>query len=178
MPQARASTFLWNVRSCAIAGWDRGADLGGMTTLVLPASVAGAVGPSDRLDAVVVAFLARYRGQTRVHTASDLRCYLAWCVGQQDQPGGLSTSGFENMGQAVLVCTSIASREAGGALKSHWLAACASAEGVWRPTIAGASWTSSSFSRAATMNRAKSTRRVMLLSRMGSPTCRLHTGRP
>src|SRR5881227_2594370 len=28
------------------------------------------------------------------------------------------------------------------------------------------------------MNRAKSTRRVMLLSRMGSPTCRLHTGRP
>src|SRR6266540_3780734 len=37
---------------------------------------------------------------------------------------------------------------------------------------------SSSFSRAATMNRAKSTRRVMLLSRIGSPTCRLHTGRP
>src|SRR5438093_5737299 len=28
------------------------------------------------------------------------------------------------------------------------------------------------------MNRAKSTRRVRLLSRMGSPTCRLHTGRP
>jgi hypothetical protein len=28
------------------------------------------------------------------------------------------------------------------------------------------------------MNRAKSTRRVMLLARMGSPTCRLHTGRP
>ena len=28
------------------------------------------------------------------------------------------------------------------------------------------------------MNRAKSTRRVMLLSRIGSPTCRLQTGRP
>src|SRR5215204_5529544 len=28
------------------------------------------------------------------------------------------------------------------------------------------------------MNRAKSTRRVRLLARMGSPTCRLHTGRP
>jgi hypothetical protein len=28
------------------------------------------------------------------------------------------------------------------------------------------------------MNRAKSTRRVRLLSRMGSPTCRLHTGKP
>jgi len=50
--------------------------------------------------------------------------------------------------------------------------------GRLQPTIAGASWTSSSFSRAATMKRAKSTRRVMLLSRMGSPTCRLHTGRP
>jgi hypothetical protein len=28
------------------------------------------------------------------------------------------------------------------------------------------------------MKTAKSTRRVMLLSRMGSPTCLLHTGRP
>jgi hypothetical protein len=28
------------------------------------------------------------------------------------------------------------------------------------------------------MNRAKSTRRVMLLARIGSPTCWLHTGRP
>jgi hypothetical protein len=31
---------------------------------------------------------------------------------------------------------------------------CASAEGVWQPTIAGASWISSSFSRALTINRA------------------------
>ena len=54
----------------------------------------------------------------------------------------------------------------------------ASAEGVRQPTIAGASWMSSSFSMATTMKRAKSTRRVMLLSRMGSPTCLLHTGRP
>jgi hypothetical protein len=60
----------------------------------------------------------------------------------------------------------------------HSLDAWASADGVWRPTIAGASWTSSSFSRVSTMNSAKSTRRVMLLARMGSPTCRLHTGRP
>ena len=55
--------------------------------------------------------------------------------------------------------------------------ACASAEGVWHPTIAGASWTSPSFPRAATMKRAKSTRRVMLLARIGSPTCRLQTGK-
>ena len=51
-------------------------------------------------------------------------------------------------------------------------AACASAEGARQLTIAGASWTSSSFLRASTMNKAKSTRRVMLLSRTGSPTCR------
>src|SRR3954451_24781524 len=57
-------------------------------------------------------------------------------------------------------------------------AASASAEGLWRPTIAGASCTRSSSSRASTMNRAKSTRRVMLLSRTGSPTWWLHTGRP
>ena len=57
----------------------------------------------------------------------------------------------------------------GGQLAS---AAYASAEGVRQPMIAGASWISASLSRAATMNRAKSTRRVMLLARMGSPTCR------
>src|SRR6185436_1818021 len=48
-------------------------------------------------------------------------------------------------------------------------AACASADGVSRPTIAGASCMSSSFSSASTMNSAKSTRRVRLLSRTGSP---------
>src|SRR5436309_10605290 len=72
----------------------------------------------------------------------------------------------------------LAGRGAGRLLEFHSAAACASAEGVWRPTIAGASWTSSSFASASTMNRAKSTRRVLLLSRIGSPTCRLQTGRP
>jgi hypothetical protein len=37
---------------------------------------------------------------------------------------------------------------------------------------------SSSFSSASTMKRAKSTRRVMLLSRTASPRWRLHKGRP
>jgi hypothetical protein len=45
-------------------------------------------------------------------------------------------------------------------------------------TVAGASWMKSWFSRASTMNSAKSTRRVRLLSRMGSPRCRLQTGKP
>ena len=52
------------------------------------------------------------------------------------------------------------------------------AEGALQLTIAGASWIRSSFSRASTIKRAKSTRRVMLLLSMGSPTCRLQTGRP
>ena len=44
------------------------------------------------------------------------------------------------------------------------------AEGVWQPTIAGARRTSSSLVIASTMNKAKSVRWVMLLSKMGSPT--------
>ena len=55
---------------------------------------------------------------------------------------------------------------------------CVSADGVWQPTIASASWIKSSFSIAATMIRAKSVRRVTLLARIGSPTCRLHPSRP
>src|SRR5215207_8525842 len=54
-----------------------------MTTLMLPAAVAGPVGPSDRRRMVLTAFLGRFRGQTREHTASDLRCFLSWCTTQQ-----------------------------------------------------------------------------------------------
>jgi integrase/recombinase XerD len=43
--------------------------------------------PSDRLTAftdqlrlAVAAYLARFNGSSREHTASDLRCYLAWCA--------------------------------------------------------------------------------------------------
>jgi integrase/recombinase XerD len=34
---------------------------------------------TDPLVRVVAAYLARYRGQTRVHAESDLRAYLVWC---------------------------------------------------------------------------------------------------
>jgi len=54
----------------------------------------------------------------------------------------------------------------------------ASTDGVRQPTIVGAWRISSSFSRAATIKRAKSRRRVRLLARTGSPTWPLHTGRP
>ena len=39
--------------------------------------------PPVRIDPVrlaVAAYLARFKGQTRVHTESDLRCYLTWCA--------------------------------------------------------------------------------------------------
>src|ERR1043165_8835163 len=41
------------------------------------------VAPADRqlvLRAAVSAYLGRYRGQTRLHTESDLRVFLRWCA--------------------------------------------------------------------------------------------------
>src|SRR5918994_210243 len=50
-----------------------------MTTLMLPAADAAAA-RFDQLSPVVAAFLGRCWGVTRQHTASDLRCFLAWCA--------------------------------------------------------------------------------------------------
>jgi integrase/recombinase XerD len=35
---------------------------------------------TDQLRLAVAAYLARFKGSSRYHTASDLRCYLAWCA--------------------------------------------------------------------------------------------------
>jgi integrase len=35
---------------------------------------------TDRLRLAVAAYLARYKGSSREHTESDLRCYLSWCA--------------------------------------------------------------------------------------------------
>jgi len=35
----------------------------------------------DQLRLAVAAYLARFKGSSREHTGSDLRCYLAWCAG-------------------------------------------------------------------------------------------------
>src|SRR5580693_5116534 len=35
---------------------------------------------TDRLRLAVAAYLARFKGTSREHTSSDLRCYLAWCA--------------------------------------------------------------------------------------------------
>src|SRR6201996_3522013 len=34
---------------------------------------------TDQLRLAVAAYLARFKGSSREHTESDLRCYLAWC---------------------------------------------------------------------------------------------------
>jgi hypothetical protein len=41
---------------------------------------------TDRLRLAVAAYLGRFKGSSREHTASDLRCYLAWCAGQNLDP--------------------------------------------------------------------------------------------
>lgn len=52
-----------------------------------PISDAGVVS-SDQLAlrAAVAAYLGRYRGQTRLHTDSDLRIFLRWCDEQSLRP--------------------------------------------------------------------------------------------
>ena len=35
---------------------------------------------TDRLRLAVAAYLARFKGSSREHTESDLRCYLPWCA--------------------------------------------------------------------------------------------------
>ena len=35
---------------------------------------------TDQLRLAVAAYLARFKGASRYHTESDLRCYLAWCA--------------------------------------------------------------------------------------------------
>jgi hypothetical protein len=35
---------------------------------------------TDQLRPAVAAYLARFKGSSREHTESDLRCYLSWCA--------------------------------------------------------------------------------------------------
>jgi integrase/recombinase XerD len=41
---------------------------------------------TDRLRLAVAAYLARFKGSSREHTESDLRCYLSWCAEQGLDP--------------------------------------------------------------------------------------------
>jgi site-specific recombinase XerD len=51
------------------------------------ASDQASVAPDQRvLWAAVAAYLGRYRGQSRLHTGSDLKTFLTWCAGQDRYP--------------------------------------------------------------------------------------------
>jgi integrase/recombinase XerD len=41
---------------------------------------------TGQLRLAVAAYLARFKGSSREHTESDLRCYLAWCAGRGLDP--------------------------------------------------------------------------------------------
>jgi integrase/recombinase XerD len=41
---------------------------------------------TDQLQLAVAAYLARFTGFSRGHTASDLRCFLAWCAERSLDP--------------------------------------------------------------------------------------------
>ncbi|HET9972994.1 MAG TPA: tyrosine-type recombinase/integrase [Streptosporangiaceae bacterium] len=49
-------------------------------TQLTPASSRSAEPFTDQLRLAVVGYLARFKGSSRDHTESDLRCYLAWCA--------------------------------------------------------------------------------------------------
>jgi integrase/recombinase XerD len=56
-----------------------------MITFTEPASASSdPLAPStDRLRLAAAAYMARFKGSSREHTESDLRCYLAWCAEQR-----------------------------------------------------------------------------------------------
>ena len=41
---------------------------------------------ADQFRLAVAAYLARFKGASREHTESDLRCYLYWCAGRGLDP--------------------------------------------------------------------------------------------
>ena len=41
---------------------------------------------TGQLLLAVAAYLARFKGCSREHTESDLRCYLSWCAEREDVP--------------------------------------------------------------------------------------------
>ena len=47
------------------------------------------------LQAAVTAYLGRYRGQSRLHTGSDLKIFLTWCASQRLDPLRLGRADIE-----------------------------------------------------------------------------------
>jgi integrase/recombinase XerD len=58
-----------------------------MTSLIMPAGVGDASPPVEvRLSLAAAAYLARFNGMSREHTASDLQAYLGWCADRDIEP--------------------------------------------------------------------------------------------
>src|SRR5215469_8976723 len=54
------------------------------------------VGPlADQLRLAVAAYLARFKGSSREHTESDLRCYLTWCAERALDPMSVQRAHLE-----------------------------------------------------------------------------------
>lgn len=53
---------------------------------LVPAQASALVPLADRLRLAVAAYLARFKGISREHVNSDLRCYLAWCAERGPDP--------------------------------------------------------------------------------------------
>jgi integrase/recombinase XerD len=61
-----------------------------------PVSDHAVVASDDRvLRAAVAAYLGRYRGESRVHTGSDLKVFLTWCTAQDLDPLNLGRAEIE-----------------------------------------------------------------------------------
>ena len=69
------------VRSGFAGGGMQAQRLGMRTFTDLPSVPSDHLVPfTDQLRLAVAAYLARFKGASRYHTESDLRCYLAWCA--------------------------------------------------------------------------------------------------
>jgi site-specific recombinase XerD len=53
---------------------------------LVPAQAGDLLPLADRLRLAVAAYLARFKGASRDHANSDLRCYLAWCAERDLDP--------------------------------------------------------------------------------------------
>jgi hypothetical protein len=61
--------------------------LGMMTSTELASVPSNRLAPfTNQLQLAVAAYLARFKGSSREHTESDLRCYLAWCAERGPDP--------------------------------------------------------------------------------------------
>jgi integrase/recombinase XerD len=68
-------------------GWKWAHCLGMVNFSELPSVLSDRLVPlTDQLRLAVAAYLARFKGSSRDHTESGLRCYLAWCAERSLDP--------------------------------------------------------------------------------------------